>query len=76
MEPPEPAPRRPEQLPLPLPVPPADATARPPQVLAPQHLWASLPPRLRAQCHQTLRQILQEVIDARAEPHQDHAAPP
>jgi len=75
MEPPDPPSRLPEQLALPLTLPPAGATPLPPAVLAPQHLWASLPPLVRAQCHRTLLQILQEVIHARAESGEDHATP-
>jgi hypothetical protein len=61
MDPPVPVPL--EQLPLPLmPVPTKpDRPAGP--VLAPAHVWPTLPPPLQDTCRRTFVYILQEVID-------------
>jgi hypothetical protein len=63
MAPPTPTSSQPLQLELPLTVPSSgnlDELVSP--LLLPFQIWCHLPPSVRAQCHQTLVTILQEVL--------------
>jgi hypothetical protein len=66
---------RPEQLPLPFIVSPSNTAPLTQRVLAPPHVWATLPPALQAACRRTLIQILQEVLHDSQCNRQDPAAP-
>ena len=63
MDPPTPTPSPPAQLELPLTFPASSGSGEPSSpVLLPVQVWSQLPLPLRARCHQTLVQILQEVL--------------